>query len=53
MSDEALKEQVVSAVSSALAGAEPVVTRLLESCGEKAFCFVPVIVVVVAGNRSA
>jgi len=49
--ETSLKDQIQTAVTTTLAGAQPLVEKMLAACGERGFCFVPVVVVVVAGNK--
>ena len=46
-----LRENVEESVKSAFSAAAPFLSEILEKCSDRAVCFVPVVVVVVAGNK--
>jgi len=51
MDNETLQADIVTGVAAAVKATEPMLATLIEKCGERGFCFVPVVVVVVAGNK--
>jgi len=51
MDNEKLKADIVEGVAVAVKAMEPMLSTLIEKCDERGFCFVPVVVVVVAGNK--
>ena len=51
MEEKELKQQIEEGAKAAVDIVEPVLSRLCEKLPDRAVCFVPVVVVVVAGNK--
>ena len=51
MDNDKLKADIIDSVAVAVKATEPMLATLIEKCGKRGFCFIPVVVVVVAGNK--